>query len=162
MSNREDLIRQLQAAIAKRFGNEDGLALAHWSEEDWASLLGTAKIIERGNGDILIKREATGDDLFFLVQGVLEISMPQPSSISVSPLLSVLPGSIVGEIAFFDNHARSASVWSRGRSVLFQISRATFEEFRATRTELANDLLLAIAKVLAGRLRRTQGATGRN
>lgn len=158
MIDREELIRQLQAAVVDRLGKQDSLALSHWSEGDWGSLLKESLIIERRNGDILIEREAAGDDLFFLVQGALEISMPLSSSLSIAPLISVSPGSIVGEIAFFDAHGRSASVWSRGRSVLFKLSRAAFDEFRARHPELASDLLLAIAQVLAGRLRRAQGS----
>lgn len=161
MIDRQDLLRQLLASIADRAGEPDSLALTHWNEPDWAKFLSDARIIERRNGDILIEREAAGDDLFLLVQGALEISMPQSSSLSLSPVISVAPGSIVGEITFFDNHRRSASVWSRGRSVLFQVSRAAFEKFRTTHPVLANDLLFAIANILAGRLRRAQGADSR-
>ena len=156
MTDRDRLIEGLRNAAAERARRDGGLGLAGWDVEAWRALLAEAEVVRRRNGEILIQREEVGADLFFLVDGKLEVSAPQAASFSFSPVATIEAGSIVGEVAFLDDRRRSASVWSRGDSTLFRLSRAAFEEFRAVRPDLAADLLFAMGAVLAGRLRRLQ------
>lgn len=143
-------------AVAQQAARDGALGLSHWGEAAWQALLADAEIVERRKGQILIEREEVGDDLYFLVDGRLEVSVPQSASLSFSPVAVIPPGSVVGEMAFLDERRRSASVWSRGHSTLFRLSRPAFDAFRAAHPDLACDLLIAIGQVLAGRLRRAQ------
>jgi len=151
-----DLIADLAAAVAKRSDNEDALALSHWDTATWQTLLASAEVVTLGNGDILIARDHAGDDLYFVVNGVLEVSIPQMTSFSIAPGFQVGPGSIVGEVAFLSACGRTASVWSRGPSTLFRLSHASFDAFRAENPATSCDLIYAIARILAGRLRTAQ------
>lgn len=152
------LIEQFVAAMRERADRADRLQVDEWRDTDWRLLLADAEEQVLQNGEILLRRGDASNDLYFLVAGQLEVSIPQSRSISMSPVISIAPGSVVGEISFFDNRGRSASVWSRGTSVLLRLKRATFDQFRQAHCPLACDLLLAIGRIVAQRLRLTQGS----
>ena len=156
LTGRSDLILALATAVAERSDNEDALGLSHWDKATWQLLLATADIVTLGSGDILIARDNAGDDLYFVVDGVLEVYVPQMTSFSIAPGFQVGPGSIVGEVAFLSACGRTASVWSRGPSTLFRLSHADFDAFRAANPSHSCDLIYAIARILAARLRAAQ------
>lgn len=155
MSERtRELIGQLAQAVAEQEDKDEGLYLPQWRSSDWEHLLSDADIIELQDGDIVLRKGDTGSNLYFLVQGKLEVSILQQNGISMSPLISIEPGSVVGEIAFFDEHGRSASVWSRGTSQLLRLRRDSFNELKLTNPALICDLLQAIGRIVAQRLRK--------
>lgn len=157
MTDRSGLLDRFAAAVAERAGAGDALALMHWDRAAWEALLDRAEIVTLGNGDVLIQRNAGGNDLYFVVEGALEVSVPQARSISIVPGFRVEAGTVVGEVAFLDERQRSASVWSSGRSTLFRVSHDAFDAFRREHPARSCDLVYAIARILAGRLRRAQG-----
>ena len=159
MRARGNLIRTLEVAVSQS-SNDNTLKLPHWDTACWERLLADAELLTLANGDILLQRNEATNDLFFLVEGTLEVSIPQSGSQSMSPLAVIQPGSVVGEIAFFDDHSRSASVWSRGETILFRLRRPAFMDFRGREPALAADLLFALGKILAERLRRANAAPG--
>lgn len=156
ITGRSDLILALATAVTNRSDSEDALGLSYWDTATWQMLLASADIVTLGNGDILIERDQAGDDLYFVVDGVLEVSVPQMTSFSIAPGFQVGPGSIVGEVAFLSACGRTASVWSRGPSTLFRLSHAAFDAFRAAHPAFSCDLIYAIARILAARLRSAQ------
>lgn len=153
-----ELIRQLHEATSVRDEVWDVLHVPGWDLSSWELLMSDAEPIELPDGELLLRRGEPSSDLYFLVKGTLEVSTPRTESNSMSPLISIGPGSVVGEIAFFDKHGRSASVWSRGRSDLLCLRQRTFEDFKQAYPLLACDLLFAIGRIVAERLRKTQGA----
>jgi CRP-like cAMP-binding protein len=157
MTDRSEPVARLEAAVAGRAGAGDSLDLSQWDRATWEALLAPADLVALGNGDILIQSNETGRDLFFVVDGALEVSVPQMTSMSTAPGVRIEAGSIVGEVSFFDAHQRTASVWSRGPSTLFRLPHSGFEVFRRTHPERSCDLIYAIARVLAWRLRQAQG-----
>jgi CRP/FNR family transcriptional regulator, cyclic AMP receptor protein len=153
-----ELIDALIAAIEARSGKADSLFLPGWNHDCWQRLLVDAQVMRLGNGDVLLKRDDPSNDLYFLVEGELEVSVPKSDSMTMTAVVSRGPGSIVGEIAFLDAGPRTASVWSLGVSVLLRLPEAAFEDFRATEPALAGDLLYAIGRILAHRLRQCIGS----
>lgn len=162
MRSRDELIPILKAVVQTGAGHSGGLLLPGWGEEDWRRLLSGARVVELGPGDLLLRRDEPSNDLYFLVAGELEISVTQSSSQSLTAPIRVGPGSVVGEIAFFDGGQRTASVWSRGPSVVLRLPEAEFRAWRAAEPERAGDLLFALARLLAIRLRRYSGAGRRD
>lgn len=156
--HKKNLIRLLREATSTRDDDADVLHLPGWDLSSWELLLSDAEPMELSDGELLLRRGDASSDLYFLVKGKLEVLVPRTESISISPLIAIGPGSIVGEIAFFDNHGRSASVWSRGKSDLLVLRRRAFEDFKQVYPLLACDLLFAVGRVLAERLRKTLGA----
>jgi CRP-like cAMP-binding protein len=161
MRDRAELIGTLMAAVDARREEAGGLHLPGWGRPEWEALLGAAEVVEIRDGELLIRRDEPNRELFFLVEGQLEVTVPQSDSMTFSPMARIRPGSIVGEIAFLDGGARSASVWSRGPTVLFAIEKEAYAAFRRDRPALACDLMQAVAQILAVRLRRTLGGSGR-
>jgi CRP/FNR family cyclic AMP-dependent transcriptional regulator len=158
-SKKDEMIGTLMAALnARSSGKEDILSLPRWDASSWSFLLSDAEILEVKDGEVVIRKGDASSDLYFLVKGRLEVSVPQSNSISMSPLISIGPGSVVGELTFLDERDRSASVWSSGASSLLRLRRSAFFDFQKAHPELACDLLMAIGRILAGRLRRAQGA----
>jgi CRP/FNR family cyclic AMP-dependent transcriptional regulator len=155
---KDELIGRLMDAVNARLDREDILSLPGWDASNWHALLADAELLEVRDGEVLIRKGDTSSDLYFLVAGRLEVSVPQSNSISMTPLISIGPGSVVGELTFLDNRARSASVWSSGDSALLRLRQPAFFGFKKAHPELACDLLLGIGRILAGRLRRAQGA----
>jgi len=154
MTDRNELIRKLAQAVIDHTGDDSGMVLPdYWDESIWQRLLAGAELLELSNGQLLLEQQASGEDLYFLVDGKLEVSYPRSTSDSVS-LATIHPVAVVGEMSFFDHRLRSASVWSRGDSVAFRLPRAAFDEFRNTEPMLAGDLLLALGRIVAVRLRR--------
>jgi len=160
MRDRTELIETLMAAVAARQAETGGLHLPGWGRAEWAALLAEAEVVEIGDGELLIRRDEPNRELFFLVEGQLEVTVPQSDSMTFSPMMRIRPGSVVGEIAFLDGGSRSASVWSRGPTVLFALEKAAYAAFRRDQPSLACDLMQAVAQILAVRLRRTLGGSG--
>jgi len=156
--NKNDLIRQLVNATDLHDKDVDFLHLPGWDLSSWERLLQNAEPVELSDGEVLLRRSDTSNDLCFLVAGELEVSIPRAYSHSFSPLVSIRPGSVVGELSFFDNHGRSASVWSCGKSSLLRLRPDAFEAFKKAHPLQACDLLFAIGRIIAERLRRVEGA----
>lgn len=156
MADREALIEILTEAVAARAGSSESLALPDWDKVTWGHVLARADLRELNDGDILIEKDDAGRSLFFLVEGSLEVSISHNAMHAVSPIARIDAGSVVGEVAFLDSSARSASVWARGHAVLFRLDRPGFNAFRREHPEIACDLVLAIGRILAQRIRRSQ------
>ena len=156
-SEKADLITTLHALTSGPEASEEALSLNHWQAEDWSRMLAESKPTVLHPGEMLFKRGDDNSDLFFLVAGSLEVSVPRSATGSLTPPVIVTPGSVVGELAFFDRAGRSASVWSRDRAVLLSLSRFAFRRLVDTAPSQACDLLLALARIIAARLRRAHG-----
>jgi CRP-like cAMP-binding protein len=157
MSLEKELIARFVDALSARKKPDDGLALPGWGISEWELLFTGAHSQELKEGEILLRKGDTSSDLYFVVDGSLEVSATQADSVSMSPLASIGPGSVVGELAFLDGLGRSATVWSRGQSILLRLRRHKFQQFMDEHPKLACDLLLAIGRIVATRLRKRNG-----
>jgi CRP/FNR family transcriptional regulator, cyclic AMP receptor protein len=73
----------------------------------------------------------------------------------------VHPGSVVGELSFFDGRPRSAKVRALEDSELYRLDYDDFRRYADVHPRQACDLLMAIGRVVASRLRRTQARDAR-
>jgi CRP-like cAMP-binding protein len=62
---------------------------------------------------------------------------------------------VLGEQSFFDGERRSAGAWAVGPCDLATLTPEQFDAFASTHPRLPRELLLALGRVLAVRLRRT-------
>ncbi|MCB1723547.1 MAG: cyclic nucleotide-binding domain-containing protein [Gammaproteobacteria bacterium] len=162
MKHKDELIHELVGIVTAADGHEDCLFLPHWTDSTWKSLLAEAQAMELANGEILLRRDEVSNDLYFLVEGELGVSIPHVDGVTLTSQVTRYPGSIVGEIAFLDGGFRTASVWSRGRSVLLRVPESAFDAFVESEPRLACDVLRAIGRIVAERLRRSIGASPRD
>jgi len=131
------------------------LAIPGWQQADWEILFSHAQHVHVARGDVLIRKQATERALYFLASGVLEVTSVL-SSHSLGAIAKVHPGSVVGELAFLDGMPRSAKVWAVTDSELYRLDFAGYERFAAAHPRQTCDLLFAIGRVVALRLRHSR------
>jgi CRP-like cAMP-binding protein len=131
------------------------LAIPGWRQAHWESLFSYAEHVHVARGDVLIRKQAPERALYFLTSGVLEVTAVL-SSHSLGAIAKVHPGSVVGELAFLDGMPRSAKVWAVTDSELYRLDFAGYERFAAAHPRQTCDLLFAIGRVVALRLRHSR------
>ena len=142
-------------------GAGDTLQLPRWTVENWRALFSHTEAVQVASGDALVRLGEQERALYFVVDGAMEVSQSSGRSDTFGTLFRELPGSVFGEVSLFDGLPRSASVWAIKPTSLLRLSYDEFVAFTAEHTSLANDLLFALGRVLAMRVRlaktRTQG-----
>jgi CRP-like cAMP-binding protein len=133
----------------------NALYLPVWSMADWAALLVRARGITLAANEVLIKRGQTEQSLFLVASGALEVSSGGAGA-AMGSLFREGPGAVIGEIAFFDGGRRSATVWAVEPCRLLALERADIEAFAAQHPARGVELLLALGRVLAFRVRRSE------
>ena len=139
----------------------DGLLLPNWSVEDWRALLSHAQTVEVDSGDALMRLGKQEGALYFVVEGALEVSPSTGRGYTLGPVFRELPGSMFGEVSFFDGLPRSAPVWAIKPTKLLRLSFSGFPASTAQHMTLASELLFAMGRVLAMRLRRGEARNRR-
>jgi CRP-like cAMP-binding protein len=133
----------------------DFLAVPQWGRDEWETLFSYAVRTEIGAGEVLIRREAAERALYFVTSGLLEVAAILGSQ-SMGPIAKIHPGSVVGELSFLDGEPRSAKVWAVAGSELYRLDLDGYERFAAEHPRRACELLFAIGRVVALRMRRSQ------
>lgn len=132
----------------------DALHLPGWTVDDWRALLAHARAQTLGHGEVLIKDGDSGRGLYFVASGALEVTA---GGGTLGRIYREGPGSVFGEISFFDGKPRSASVWATQPTLLLRLDPDTLRAFSREHPQLGQDLLFALGRVLAFRMRRGEG-----
>jgi CRP/FNR family transcriptional regulator, cyclic AMP receptor protein len=135
--------------------SSEGLAPRGWSEDDWRELFRFTGLRRIGAADELIRRGESDRTLYFVIRGHLEVLIHSGDGISMGPLTRAGRGSVLGEQSFFDGNPRSASVWAVDDCEVATMTPEQYAAFETARPKLARELLFALGKILAIRLRRT-------
>ena len=131
------------------------LVVGGWGQADWETLFSFAHRVEVGRGRVLIRKQASERALYFLTAGLLEVTSVL-SSHSLGAIATIHPGSVVGELAFLDGMPRSAKVWAVTDSELYRLDFTDYQRFAAAHPRRTCDLLFAIGRVVALRLRHSR------
>jgi CRP-like cAMP-binding protein len=127
------------------------LFLQNWRDADWQQLFRFTTFRSVPPGDALISHAEPDRTIYFVVRGQLEVISRAGDEIGM-----VDAGSILGEIAFFDAGPRSAAAWAvDGGCDVAAMTLDQFEAFEKTNSHLARELVFALGRILATRLRRT-------
>jgi sulfate permease, SulP family len=150
-----DLIRELEPSEGDPAA--DGFAVL-------ASELDSAQLAERlrsllvrrrlPSGSTLIEQGAGDGDLWLLEAGTLSVVLTDGEG-RHQRLRRVLPGTLVGELGFYLDVPRTASVVADGDVVVAQLPGDEFARLERDDPELAGALHRALARHLAGRLATT-------
>lgn len=132
-----------------------GLLPSHWGRAEWAQLFEYADLRSVPSGQALIRRGDTERTLYFVLEGSLEVIVHSGHGISLGALSKAAAGMVLGEVSFFDGQPRSVSVWALQDSQVAAVTWSQFTEFESRHPKLARDLLFALGRVLAARLRST-------
>ena len=75
-------------------------------------------------------------------------------------MIRELLGAVIGEISFFDGKPRTATVWATKPTQLLRLDFEGWRAFAAAHPALGNELLFALGRALAFRLRRGEERPG--
>ena len=150
-----DLDAAIRAFRAGSFASGDGLMPRGWSDDDWRELFRFTSTRRVTAGDVLIRRGEPDQTLYFVLRGDLEVVVHSSDGLSMGPLTRIGAGSVLGEQSFFDEKPRSASVWAVGDCEVAAMTPEQYSAFEEASPVLARDLLFALGRILAIRLRRT-------
>lgn len=143
------------SATADEHSERELLVLPQWQQDEWRAFFSHARRVKVPRGKVLIQEDASERVIYFVASGILEVTSVL-SSQSLGTIAKVHPGSVVGELSFFDGRPRSAKVWAVADSELYRLGYADFQRYADTHPRQACDLLMAIGRIVASRLRRTQ------
>jgi CRP-like cAMP-binding protein len=142
-------------------GRADDLTfLKDQSEADWAKLLAQTEMCRFRPGEMVIHEGEADRALYIVADGTLELLLPQTSRGHPRRLAAIEPGTVIGEVAFFDGRPRSAGVRAVTDCELFRLSFEAFEVLAAREPALGRAVLLDLGRILAARLRQTNAAIG--
>ena len=105
-------------------------------------------------GEIVFRQGDIGSGFFLIRSGVVRLTAEDTARGNL-PLASLTEGSVVGEMAIFDNSPRSATATAEEDSVLYGLFEGDLDRLQATRPTLAISLLRNLGTSLAIRLKVT-------
>ena len=98
--------------------------------------------------------------LYFVLRGKLEVIVRSNDGMSMGRVALVGAGSVLGELAFFDGGPRSAGAWAVDACEVAAMSPEQYAAFEEANPVLAHELLFALGRLLAIRLRKTNARIG--
>ena len=101
-----------------------------------AEFIETMTRLEMEREDLLIRQGEEANDIFFLAAGRVRVQISLPNG-NMLRVRTMLPGAVVGEIAFFLNQTRSADVVIDAPSVVFRLSAEDLVRLESEDAELA-------------------------
>ena len=150
--------RQLAERLNRRCAEDhgiDALYLPGWTADDWATLLDRARPVALARNEVLIKKGQADGAMYLVASGQIEVNATGGNS-AMGTLFREGPGAVIGEIAFFDGGKRSATAWALEPTELLALERADIEAFAAERPARALELMFALGRVLAHRVRHSE------
>jgi CRP/FNR family cyclic AMP-dependent transcriptional regulator len=133
----------------------EGLFLPGWHDENFNALFRFTDARKIRAGDALIRRGEPDRTLYFVLDGELEVIAHFGDGLSMGRLALVGPGSVLGEQSFFDGGPRSAGAWAVDDCEVAAMTPDQYAAFEESNPGLARDLLFALGRILAARLRAT-------
>lgn len=110
--------------------------------------------LRKKKGEQLIRQGDPGDAMYIVVSGRLKVIHENPDG-SQESLLEIARGETVGEMSFFTNDNRSASVYAIRDSVLVKLSQTVFYELIGRHPSFHNHITRGIVRRL-----QTEAQTG--
>ncbi len=126
-------------------------ALAELNDEQLTRFAGFMEGLTAGHGTPIVKQGEPDDGMYLVLDGELRVRLMIGGKETILATLGV--GECFGEMAIFDQGARSADVLANHDSILLKISPEAFDRLRRDAPELAAPVLFAISKTLAARIR---------
>jgi CRP/FNR family transcriptional regulator, cyclic AMP receptor protein len=123
------------------------------SDDDWAAIRAHAELRHFTPGELVMAADEVDRALSIVVDGTLEVSITEGRRGRARRLATIEPGTVIGEVSFFDGRPRSASVRALTDVRVLRLSYESFEVLAAKEPALGRRILLDIGRVMALRLR---------
>lgn len=125
------------------------LFLPDATASDWAKIFSYAQVREVSAGLALVQAGEADRALYLLIDGTLAVRMPREET----AFKTIDAPSVVGELAFFDGAPRSATLDAMTDVQVVRIDMDCFHQLSDAEPELAEAMLMDLARILALRLR---------
>ncbi len=120
------------------------------------SLMKICRIREYKEGEVIIKEGDLGSEMYIVYEGGVEIKKRTRAGDDYTVVkLKAEYNVFFGELALIDDDKRSATVIAREDSKFLVITKDNFLKLGNNQPEIGLPITRAIAKILAGRLRKT-------
>jgi CRP-like cAMP-binding protein len=125
-------------------------------EEDLRELMKICRMKRCAGGEVIIREGDLGDEMYIVYRGSVEIRKQTRAGDSYTVVqLRAEQNDFFGELALVDDDKRSATVAALEDSEFIIIRKDDFLALGRSNPEVALPVTRAIAKILAGRLRKT-------
>ncbi|MFA7428915.1 MAG: cyclic nucleotide-binding domain-containing protein [Rhodospirillaceae bacterium] len=122
--------------------------LADLDEGEQRRMFRSGTVLDCRKGDVIIPAGTVGKEIYVVLDGVVEVRLPDPDM-----TLAVLDtGQVFGEIAFITDATRSADVVAMTDARLLVLTQAYLRKLMKASPDLAAKLLLNLSRVLAERV----------
>jgi CRP-like cAMP-binding protein len=116
---------------------------------EWATIFAFAEVREVPAGLALVQAGEDDRALYLLIDGTLGVRMPREET----AFKTIDSPSVVGELAFFDGSPRSATLDALTDVQVVRIDMDCFQRLSEAEPDLASQMLMDLARILALRLR---------
>ena len=107
-------------------------------------------------GDVVFRRGDSGDALYLIREGEMEVLAPSPEEEESEDVVAVLKtGDLFGEMALVEGEPRSATVRARTDAKLLRLQKDYFESLMSKEHEIALKIYRKLTTILSHRLRET-------
>jgi len=110
------------------------------------------------SGEMLCKEGEISDELYFIVEGKVTVYVGKSNQKTNHRLRTYHDGAYLGEMGFFTNEIRSASLFAEVDTRLLRISKNEYDALRRENIKLASALQHCVIISLATRLRQANDA----
>ena len=125
-------------------------------EESMRHLEGITRLARVSRGTTVIKEGEVGSEMYIVFRGQVEIKKQTRAGDDYTVVrLDATQNVFFGELALVDDDKRSATVMTTEDSEFLVITKTDFARLGDTYPEIALPITRAIARILAGRLRKT-------
>src|SRR3954464_955627 len=127
----------------------DLLFMPEATASDWATIFSYAEVRQVDEGLAVIQAGEQDRALYLLTEGTVGVRLPRDEG----AFKTIDAPSVLGELAFFDGHPRSATLDAVTDVEVVRLDDAGFARLSAEAPELAHTMLVDLGRVLALRLR---------
>ncbi len=133
---------------------DESVILRGLSTAEWNTFVGFSEARRFAAGECIVRAGETGRAIYIIRAGHVRGELASGKKRAATAPMG--PGSVFGELAFFDNKPRSATLWADDAVDLLCLPFAAFERLAAWHPRIARELLLDLGRVLSQRLRRAE------
>lgn len=125
------------------------------SDEQLKKIAALAEEVRFPAGAVLFEEDSLGDDLWVLVNGLLQVEILLPGSREGVPIAQVRSNETVGELALIDGHRRSATARASTDVLLYRFERAALLQLAEQNPFVGFTLMRNLSRIVTRRLRDT-------
>jgi len=133
---------------------------SHFIKKEIDQLSQKIKVFSVSKDDVLIQQSESGESMFLVVEGLLQVSMTTDKNEKID-LALLSPGAYLGEMSLFTGEPRSASVKAISDSIVCEIKKEDIHDILKNRKELAEEISNTIAERKIMNIKAIEDASGK-